>query len=134
LIIAGGCLTIVLGWVLRKWTPKWGFVLICMGPFLLIIVAPAMYSDYVLIDDEHFETSYGFWFSPTVQNLRFKELREIRFVEVPRRRGGTEIELQCITHAGEIHVVHGGSLVTNTVPEMLARAKAKGVLVPNQIP
>jgi hypothetical protein len=133
-VIAGGVLGIPAGWLLRKWSPKWGFVLMGLAPLLLLFVAPAMYSDRVLIDDEHFEARYGFWFNPSEHNLRFQDLREIKYVEVSGNRGRTNYELHCFTKTGQVSVVHAGDLVKNTVPEILARARARGVVVHSQGP
>jgi hypothetical protein len=133
-VIAGGILGVPVGWVLRKVLPRWGLALMVLSPFLLILVAPAMYSDRVVVDDEHFEARYGFWFSPTVHNLRFRDLRQIQYVGVPGSRGRTKYELHCVTSAGQATVVSAGDLVRQTVPEILARAKASGVVVVNQVP
>ncbi len=126
-IIAGGILAVPVSWFLRKW--KWGFVLLVMGPILLVIVAPSLYSDRVLIDDDRFEARYGFWFSPTIQQVRFADLREIRYVAVRVHRGRTDYELHCVNDAGKVDVVPAGDLVINAVPEILARAKARGVRI-----
>ncbi len=88
-----------------------------------------MYSDRVLIDDQHFEATYGFWFSPTLRQIRFDELSEIQYVAVRGRRGRINYEIRCLKKDGQSSVVHAGDLVKNTVPELLARAKSKGVNV-----
>jgi hypothetical protein len=134
MLIAAGVLSVPAGWLLRQWNAKWGFVLMILGPILLVVVVPAMYSDYVVVDDEHFEARYGFWFSPTVHNVQFQELREIRYVAVPGSRGRTDYELRCLSNTGQVSVVHAGDLVKNTVPEILARARARGVSVASQVP
>jgi hypothetical protein len=134
LVIALGLLGIPLGWLLRRWSQKWGFVLMGLAPVLIIIVAPAMYSDRVFIDDDHFEARYGFWFKPNVHNLRFDELREIRNVEVPNNEGGTNRELHCVSKTGQVSVVPKGNLVSRAVPEILERAKARGVPVVGDVP
>jgi hypothetical protein len=131
-VIAAGILAVPIGWFVRKQNGRWGFVLMVMGPVLLIIAAPAMYSDRVLIDEEHFETRYGFWFSPTVQNIRFDDLQAIRYVAVRARRGRTNYELRCTRKSGGEATVHAGDLVKNAVPEILTRAKAKGIVVLDQ--
>lgn len=133
-VIGAGILGIPLGWFLRKASAKWGVALMILGPILLGIVAPAMYSDRVVVDDEHFEATYGFWFSPSVHNLQFRDLREIRYVAVPGRKGRTNYELHCATHSGAVTVVHAGNLVKNTVPEILARARARGVIITGETP
>lgn len=131
-VIGGSILCIPIGWLLGKWSPKWGFVLMGMAPILLVMVAPSMYSDRVLIDDEHFEAIYGSWFSPSKHDVRFRDLREIRHVAVRGSYGRTLYELHCIANTGQVTVVHAGDLVKNTVPEILARAKARGVVVVSQ--
>ena len=133
-IITIGVVCLPLGWFLRGWNSTWGWVLMIMGPLLVAFIAPAMYSDRVLIDDEHFEARYGAWFDPSVHNLRFQDLREIRYVGVADHRGRTKHEMHCIAKTGQATVVHSGDLVKFTVPEILARAKARGVVVVNQGP
>lgn len=133
-VIVAGLLGIPLGWVLRKWNVKLGFALMVLGPVLLVVVAPAMYNDRVVVDNEHFEARYGFWFAPTVHNLRFRDLREIRYVAVPADNGRTNNELHCLTAAGELRVVHAGNLVVKCVPEIMERARAAGIPVVNQVP
>jgi len=128
-VIAGGILGGPVGWFVRKVNRRWGYALMFLSPFLLIAVAPAMYSDRVVVDDRHFEARYGMWFSPTVQDVKFDDLREIRYVGVKDSRGRTKYELRCITKTGETRVVPAGDLVKNTVPEVLAKARDKGVNV-----
>jgi len=129
LVIAGGLLGVPVGWLLRRWSRKWGFALMCMAPILLIIVAPAMYSDHVVVDDEHFEDRFGFWFHPSTTTVRFQDLREIHYVGVPDNRGRINYELRCISKTGQTEVVPAGDLAKNAVPEILSRAKARGVEV-----
>jgi hypothetical protein len=133
-VIAGAILGFPAGWILRRKSERWGFVLMGISPFLLIMVAPAIYSDRVVVDQNHFEANYGLWFSPTIHNIRFQDLREIRYVGVPGRRGRMNYELRCTTTSGEQRVVHAGDLVKNTVPEILERAKARGVAVSIDVP
>jgi hypothetical protein len=133
-VIGGGILAVPIGWLVRKRIPRWGFALMGMGPFLIILIAPAMYRDHVLIDDEHFEASYGVWFQPTVHLVRFDDLSEIHHVAVRDRRGSINYEIHCLKKDGQTSVVHAGTLVKNTVPELLARARAKGVRVLTERP
>jgi hypothetical protein len=128
-VIAGGILGMPVGWFLRRVNERWGFVLMILGPVVLVMVAPAMYIDRVVVDGDHFEARYGMWFSPSVHSIKFDDLRQIRYVKVKGARERTNYQLNCITKAGETRVVHAGDLVRNTVPEILARAKAKGLNV-----
>jgi hypothetical protein len=131
-VIAGGILGVPVGWFLRNWNKRWGFVLMCLAPVLLVIVAPAMYSDRVIVDDQHFDAKYGFWFSPNQQSIRFENLREIRYVKIAGNRGRTNYELHCLSPAGQVTVVPAGDLVRQTVPEIAQRAKARGVAFVNE--
>lgn len=129
LVIVGGILMIPVGWFLKRWTERWGWGLMIMAPILLIIVAPAMFSDRVFIDRDHFEARYGFWFSPSTHSIRFADLREIRYVGVPGSRGRTNYQIHCITKNGGTEVVSAGDLVRNAVPDILNQAAQSGVAV-----
>jgi hypothetical protein len=133
IVIGGGILSVPIGWLLRTWSKKWGFAILCLGPVMLAIVAPAMYSDRVVIDDDHFEAKYGLWFSPTQQSVRFRDLNEIRYVGIPGRRGRMNYELRCMTPAGQVIVVPAGDLVRQTVPEILQKARARRLAVVNEV-
>jgi hypothetical protein len=100
-----------------------------MGPVVLALVAPAMYSDRVALDSEHFEARYGIWFSPQQHNVRFDDLSEIRFVETRDAKNRVNHELHCVYKSGHVTVVHVGDLTVKAVPEILERARAKGVPV-----
>jgi hypothetical protein len=134
LVIVGGILSVPAGWYLRRVSQRFGFVLMCMGPFLLILIAPAMYSDRVVVDDQHFEARYGMWFRPSEHSVRFEDLREIGVVGTRDRRGRTKYVLRCTAKNGETQVVQAGDLVRNTLPEILARARAKGVQAVDERP
>ncbi len=126
-VIVGGILGMPIGWFLRSVNKKWGFALMVLSPLALILVAPAMYSDRVVVDDQHFEAKYGIWFKPNEQSVRFDDLREIRYMATKGNRGRVNYSLHCITKTGETRIVPAGDLVKNTVPEILEKAEAKGV-------
>jgi hypothetical protein len=126
-ILVSGILTTLIGWCFRR--RKWGLAALIVGPLYVLLMTPAMYNDYVLIDDDHFEQRSGLWMSPTVHNVRFDELQEIRYVVDTDARGRRQDELRCMTTAGTLVVVNVGNLVKKIVPEIFARAKAKGVRV-----
>ena len=131
--IAGDILSVAVGWFVRSWNKRWGFGLMCLGPVLLVMVILPMYSDRVLIDDEHFEAKYGLWFSPTQQNIRFQDLLEIRYVGVPGNRGRMNYKLRCMNREGQVIVVPAGDLVRQTVPEILERARGRGIAVVTEV-
>jgi len=128
-IIGIGIVALLASWLLFKWNKGVGITIAIVTLFLVPLLAPSMYVDRVLVDDDHLESTYGFWFSPNVRSLRFEDLAEIRYVALAGYRGGTKYELHCLTHKGRVEVVHGGDLAINAFPEILERAKAKGVAV-----
>jgi hypothetical protein len=133
-VTGAGILGVAIAWFLRKRSPVGAMFLVIMALVLFLIVAPSMYTDRVVVDSDHFEATYGFWFSPSVHKVRFNELSEIRYVEIPGNRGKINQELHCVSNTGDITVVHIGDLVRNTVDEILTRAKTKGVRVVGQPP
>jgi hypothetical protein len=128
-VILGGLIMIPAGWLLRRASMKYGITMMVLGPLVLIIAAPAMYSDRVVVDAEHFEARYGIWVSPYTHNIRFDDLRAIQRIGVPGRRNRTTYQLHCIRKDGTNEVVPIGDLVVNAVPEIMQRARAKQVLV-----
>ena len=118
----------------KTWSWKWGLVLIFMPVVMLTIVVPALYIDKAVLDDDHCEARYGFWFMPTERTLRFQDFREIRHVAVRDQRGRTTCELHCTSISGELQVFPVGDLMGCVVPELLARAKARGVTVVDEVP
>jgi hypothetical protein len=128
-VILGGLVFVPAGWFLRRVSAKWGFVVMGLAPVLLILVAPAMYSDKVVVDAEHFEARYGIWFAPSTHNIRFDDLREIRHVGVRGNRNRVNYQLECVRKDGSTEVVAIGDLVVNAVPEILRRAEAKQVQI-----
>ncbi len=128
-IIAGAIAALPAGWFLRSVNKRMGYGLLFLGPFLLVAVVPAMYSNRVVVDDQHFECSYGMWFSPTVHSIRFDSLREIHIARVRGARGKVNVHLNCLTRSGETQTVHAGDLVKQALDEILERAAAHGVRV-----
>jgi hypothetical protein len=129
LVIVGGLIGVPVGWLLRRWSDRLGFVLMGLSPILLIIVAPGLFNDRVVVDAEHSEARYGFWFAPSDHHVRFDDLQQIRYVLVRDSRGRGSYELQCQTRLGDVVTVHAGDLVSKAVPEILERARARGVPV-----
>lgn len=134
LVVLGGLIFMPAGWFLRRLSERFGWGLMIFSPILLIFVGPAMFSDKVVVDNDHFEARYGFWFAPSVHNIRFSDLQEIRHVGVRGNRNRISYQLHCVRHDGTTEVVSVGNLVRNAVDEILARAEAKRVRVVRQEP
>ena len=112
---------------MSRWTAKYGYTISVVSVVAIIVVVPAMYCDKVVIDDEHFEAKYGFWFDQSIHKVTFSDLQEIRYVERMDSRNKRQIDLECVHKSGSVDRVHAGDLVINAVPEILRRARQKGV-------
>src|SRR5262249_52478269 len=108
--IIGAVVLATLGWFIRKTRfARLGVACLIVAPLLVAVVTPAMYSDRVVIDDEHFTARFGFWISPVTHDVRFDDLSELRHVAVPAERG-KRYELHCVSKTGSITAIPCGLL------------------------
>jgi hypothetical protein len=112
----------------------------CLGSALVIFSSPGIYTDTVVVDDDHFVASYGTFFDPTVQDIRFDDVAEMKFVaEVYSSRRGPRYngryKLFCTMKSGDSYIVRVGEpeeLTMQAIPEILAKARGKGITVIKQ--
>ena len=103
-----------------------------LGPPFAGLFAPMLASDRVACDADHFEARYGFWWSPSEFNIRFADLREIRWVTKEgwsRGRKTYSNFLDCVLKSGPTQQVSVGTVMKEAVDEILSRARAHGVPV-----
>ena len=137
--IAAGLACIPAGWLIlrhsNRWSNAWltGAILLIGAPVILLgLLAPSMYSDRVVVDADHFETTYGFWFSPTSVNVRFDDLNAIQVrAKVRQTRRGKQVtyDLHCARKSGGVQIVPAGDLMRQALDDVLARAQRRGVAV-----
>jgi hypothetical protein len=108
---------------------KLGFLLVMVSAGVAFLIGPSKLTDRVVIDDTHFETTYGFWLHPTHRSVRFDEVLAMRLVEVSTKKGRVSNQLQCRRNDGELVDVPLGDLFCQAVHEVLKRAQAHGVAV-----
>jgi hypothetical protein len=121
-------LGIPVGEALRRWTSRWGIMMMGGGVLVLVLLVPSMYTDRVLVDANHFEGANGLWFYPSLHNLNFQDLHEIRLITQHGSRR-TSFVLQCKARDGQVTELKVGTLLEQAVPEILARAMVKGVAI-----
>lgn len=46
----------------------------------IVVIAPMMYLDRVAVNQDGFYSHRGFWWNPTVHQIRYDELSEVRLV------------------------------------------------------
>jgi hypothetical protein len=136
---AGGILGAMVDWYawkvscrsgfLQKVGRKLGFLLMIVSLVAAFLIGPSRFTDRVVIDDTHFETTYGFWMKPTHQSVRFDEILAMRLVEVSKTKGRVDRRLQCRRKDGELVVIPSGDLFHQAANEVLKWAQARGVAI-----
>jgi hypothetical protein len=130
LVFLAGLATIPFGRSLARRNRPCGWALLLAGPlFFSLGISPSLWNDEVIVDGDHFESRCGFWWSPTRHRVRFADLREIRCVGTPRRRGRPSYSLRCTWKSGERQTVEVKDLLREALPEILEQARASGVTV-----
>lgn len=97
---------------------------LAMGIFIL----PGVTQDYVKVDDDHFECRYGLWWEPSRFNIAFDELQSLQ-VRSEKRRRGRGLYLDCRMKRGPTQSISLGDLTRRAFPEIVERARAKGIPV-----
>ena len=129
-VILIGLLALPAGWFLRRRSARLGYGLIIAGPLALIFLAPMLFSDEVRIDDRHFESRHGFWWSPTTHVVAFDDLSQIHLrVEVKQGRRGKSYSyyFDGRKKSGGQETVPLGDLMKEAAVEILVRAKANNI-------
>jgi hypothetical protein len=133
--LAGILITVaatVAGWFVKNVSERWGYGLLIMGPIMLVIMAPGLFLDRVTIDDEHFTLRTGFWFYPTVRDVRFSDVQRIELTS-QRRRRSTDRDMHCRLRNGTVTRVPVGTLMQYAADEILDRADQKGIPIEGQL-
>jgi hypothetical protein len=87
------------GWFVRLWKTFWGWVMIVMGPLLVVVVVPNLFIDSAVVDPEHFTLRTGLWFAPRHHNIRFADLTRLEMTSETRRgRRGTSTSYYFVCH------------------------------------
>jgi hypothetical protein len=106
----------------------WGLML--GAPVMATALLPAVFTNYVKVDDYHFEAKNGWWWSSQKHNIRFDQLQQIDIAQQqhPTRHGtSTTYYFDCVLHSGGHQSVELDPLMTRAVAEILKRAKDRGV-------
>lgn len=118
----------------------WGVCLAVGGPIAAVVVAPTMYLDRVVVNDESFSSRHGFWWDPTVEQIRYEDLTGVQYVvkESIGRRGRKNYSyyFDCSFKKANQKRVPLGDLMRQALPEITARFQKHGIpfLVPPNLP
>jgi hypothetical protein len=131
-----GCIaSIPAGWLLRKRTERFGYMLLILGTIGLFILTPGMFLEHVTLNDQGFTTRVGFWFSPTVHNLKFSDIRSIALTSKTtgsRTGNKTSYALECSLKNGQVESVGVGALIETAALDILRAATKQGIPIENR--
>ena len=133
--VALGCLALVPVGILLFTQKKrlWGVVLALGGPIAAIVIAPTMYKDRVVVNDDGFYSRHGFWWDPTVHEIKYDDLNLVKLIveEKIGRRGRKSYSYyyDCSFKSGKQERVPLGDLIRQALPEITGRFRKHGVQV-----
>src|SRR5262249_17743566 len=121
-IVLAGLAAVPAGVVLMARNQRfWGICLAIAGPVGAGVVAPGMYLDRVVVSETGFYSRHGFWWSPTIHEIRYDELKVVNVVveEKAGRRGKTySYYFDCALKSGNRERVPLGDIMREALPEI----------------
>src|SRR5262245_20365249 len=137
MVVLGGLAALPVGIVLivrKKYF--WGYILAIGGPLAAVVIAPGMFLDRVIVDQEGFYSRHGFWWDSTIHQIRYDELVLVRLVvEEKIGRGGRKnysYYFDCSFKTRTAERVPLGDVMRQAIPEIAEQFRKHGVQV--QIP
>lgn len=102
------------------------------GPLVAGAIAPGMYLDRVIVNQDGFYSRHGFWWDPTIHRITYEELKLVRLAveEQSSRRGKTyTYYFDCSFKSGKQERVPLGDIMREAVPEIAEQFRRHGVPV-----
>jgi hypothetical protein len=130
-VAVGGALAVPVGWWLRKRNARFGYALLILGPLALILLAPAIWTDRVVVDSKHFERSSAMPGSIN-ESISFDDVLGLHYhsaVERSGRRSNRKYYLDVTRKGGQVQTIALGTLFQAALEEILIRAAEKGIKV-----
>lgn len=122
-------LVVLISYFLRRRLRYLSYLGIGLGLFFLFILPGSALQDRVIVDDQHFDATYGFWFYPSHHNIQYKDLEEVHYTFTLKRQNLRHYEMRITRKSGEKEVVPVGDLMLEAAQDILDRAQAQGVRV-----
>jgi len=136
LLALGGLAAVPVGIVL--FIRERRFLGVCVaiaGPVIAAAVAPGMFLDRVIVNQEGFYSRHGFWWSPAIHQIRYDELNRVQVgfdVQNSQRGRRYSYYFDCFFKTGQRERVPLGTLMVEALPEIAEQFRKHGVAV--QIP
>ena len=115
--------------------PRLGWAGLIGGPVLVIVVVPGMVQDKVTVNNDGFTLHTGFWFAPTVHEVRFEDVNTIELIaEEKRSRRGKQTSYYFLCHkkSGVEKVPLGTLMQEGAAAKIVETARKRGILVLDQ--
>jgi hypothetical protein len=113
-----------------------GVCLAIAGPIAVVAIAPTMFLDRVVVNRDGFCSRHGFWWNPTIHQVRYDELAQVRlsFEQRTGSRGRQEYTFyfDCSLKSGKTERVPLGDVIRQALPEIAEHFRQHGVTI--QIP
>jgi hypothetical protein len=132
-IILAGVVAAAAGWFLCEYDKRLGYGLLVGVPLALLLFIPALFVNRVTVDDNHFEVTNGWWWSPNRHSIHFDDLEKIDLYEHEhrtRRGTSTSYHIDCLYKSGKHERVNLDLLMQEAAFEIFDRAEQHGVIVP----
>jgi hypothetical protein len=131
IVLLAGVIAFFAGVLMRRNSARWGWGLMIFGPILCLLLAPGLFLDKATVNQDRFTLRTGFWFAPTIHDVRFADLSGIDLIAEERasRRGRrTSYFLLCHRKSGQSEKVPVGDLMKRgAAAKILETAKQLGV-------
>lgn len=119
------------GFLIRSRSAGWGWSLMVAGALFFFLVGMGLSQDNVTVNDEKFTLRTGFWFAPTLREVRFADVSKIELNKTEQRKS-TSYDIDCYLKTGGSTRVPAGDMMragpANTIVKM---AKELGIPVYN---
>lgn len=141
LLLIGGLAAVPIGILLvRKRQRFWGITLLLVGPLVGLALAPGMFQDRVTVNQEGFYSRHGFWWDPTIHEIKYDHLAAVRITIEERtgRRGRKSYSyyFDCSFKSGQQERVPLGDLMKEALPDITEQFRQHGVqvVIPSNLP
>lgn len=120
----GGIIAVVVGIMLLKYQKyMWGIVFAIGGPIATVAIAPMLMMDRVVVSQQGFISTHGFWWSKTIHDIKYAELANvvISVEEKTGRRGRKNYSyyFDCSFKSGGQERVPLGDLMREALKDIL---------------
>ncbi|WP_442484867.1 hypothetical protein [Aeoliella sp. SH292] len=131
-MLLGGVLAIPIGLALRRTSSRFGWALIIGGPIAALGVAPSLFLDRSVVDDQHFSVRSGIWGMTAIHDVDYDQLAHVRYIveESTGRRGRKNLDYYLVcTHrdGSSSKIPMGNPCAEAAAVEFLRRATALNI-------